>query len=229
MAFIISVMLMLGPAPSVEAYAPMVHSSQASVDQVKEDRKDPRTRGKGKKKGVYKRDSTPANKFADLSSASTFALASSDLPSVSVKDKKGKCKSKKNCKPSKKSAKKKRPGGKGTVRNRAGNGSRPSSGTTSNPPTVVRPNLIVKCGGKNYNAGQGRVVCVTIEQPTETRVEYSTKTVTDKVLYGLGVITAAAVLVGLFTLFLGFILGWRKAGKAEEKFLDSVLNDTKED
>jgi hypothetical protein len=60
-------------------------------------------------------------------------------------------------------------------------------------------------------------------------VEHRTKTVTDRVVYGAGIIALSAVGLGLLTLFLGFILGWRRAGKHEEDFLESVLHDSKGD
>lgn len=67
--------------------------------------------------------------------------------------------------------------------------------------------------------------CVIIEQPIETRVEYRTKTVTERVVYGAGLVALGVMAAGLFFLFLGFILGWRRAGKNEDDFLRSVLHE----
>lgn len=97
--------------------------------------------------------------------------------------------------------------------------------------TQPRPvNITVKCGPTTVSAGQGRVICVTIEQPVETHTIYKTrtKTKTEKVLQGAGVLAVVAVGAGLLALFLGYILGWRGAGKNEEKFYSSLLdNDNK--
>lgn len=226
MRFLASIILTLSlifgfNAPMVYANA-SAQTNHTQIDSVSDDRKDPRARGKGKKKGLHKR----TNKFS--SDFSTFSFRASTITSSSdVVEKPGKCKSKKNCKAAKK-ATKKRAGKKGIGRSRSGGGTGTPS-TANNRPTVVRPDLTVTCGGKKYDAGQGRVICVTIEQPVETRVEYKTRTVTDRVVYGAGILALAAVAAGLIALFLGFILGWRRAGKNEDEFISSVLHDdTKE-
>lgn len=84
---------------------------------------------------------------------------------------------------------------------------------------------VVDSKGRIKATRQVPVTCVIIEQPIEKTVVYKTKTrtKTEKVLYGTGVIALAAVGVGLLTLFLGFLLGWRNAKGDEKRFYKSLL------
>lgn len=78
---------------------------------------------------------------------------------------------------------------------------------------------------------QPPVRCVRIIKPIETSVEERViyrevpKTRIEKVLYGASIITAAAVAVGLLMLFGGFIYGWFRHRRDENRFLSSLLED----
>jgi hypothetical protein len=72
--------------------------------------------------------------------------------------------------------------------------------------------------------------CKVIIKPVKSTVRVvekrvpRTKTITEKVLYGTGLIVSIATFAAVLMLLIGFAIGWARRKKNEEKFLNSVVD-----
>ena len=202
---LINATLVIGLLFSTQATVPVSYASvtqSQQVDQVSVDRKDPRTRGKGKKKGLYKRLHKSDGQFA-----TTFGNR------LNLDNGNGSSNGKK------KGHAKKQPKHKPKALKKRHNSNRPTPRQAPNNQIPQAPRQLPP-------------QCVIIEKPTETRIEYRTRTVTEQVLYGAGILALGGVGAGLLFLFIGYVLGWRRgntlASRDETEFISSVLNNDKE-
>lgn len=113
------------------------------------------------------------------------------------------------------------------------NNPQPNQGPAPRP---QRPNTPQVNPGPNFigpvaPSRQPKVKCVRIVKPKETRVIVRevprTRTRTERVLYGAGIIATAAVIAGLLALFAGFVIGWFRRKRNEEKFIGDLLDNDK--
>lgn len=118
-----------------------------------------------------------------------------------------------------------------------GGGSQHSAGSPNRPVNPGGPGVQNNPATTNQNNNQPRnnvqtsPVCRIIVRPTKETVRIierevpRTKTVTEKVLYGTGLIVAIATGAAVLMLLIGFAVGWSRRKKNEEKFLNSVVDN----
>lgn len=100
---------------------------------------------------------------------------------------------------------------------------RNDSGPDRNRPPKQRPERSARLDTPPAPLPVCRVVIEPIEKEIIIKEIPKTRTVTEEIFYGAGIVTLIAVAAAVLMLLIGFTIGWFRRKKDEVRFIDSLL------